>query len=61
MANPWQNTEQVLQAVDLAVTMHANGDYPMDVPAYVDKNVSMKVIKIIQSYTGIINRMIWRK
>lgn len=53
--------EQVLQAVDLAVSMHANGDDPKDVPAYVDNNVSTKVIKIIQSYTGIINRMIWRK
>ena len=54
-------TEQVLQAVDLAVSMHANGDDAVDVPAYVDNNVSTKVIKIIQSYTGIINKMIWRK
>lgn len=54
-------TEQVLQAVDLAVSMHANGDDAVDVPAYVDNNVSTKVIKIIQSYTGIINRMVWRK
>ena len=54
-------TEQVLQAVDLAVSMHANGDLALDVPAYCDNNVSTKVIKIIQSYVGIINRMIWRK
>lgn len=54
-------SEQVLQAVDLAVSMHANGDDAVDVPAYVDKNVSTKVIKIIQSYVGIVNKMIWRK
>lgn len=54
-------TEQVLQAVDLAVTMHANGDNGIDVPAYVDSNVSTKVVKIIQSYVGIINKMVWRK
>lgn len=54
-------TEQVLQAVDLAVSMHANGDDAADVPAYVDINVSTKVIKLIQSYTGIVDRMIWRK
>lgn len=53
--------EQVLQAVDLAVSMHANGDDAVDVPAYTDANVSVKVIKIIQSYTGIVNKMIWRK
>lgn len=54
-------TEQVLQAVDLAVSMHANGDDAVDVPAYTDENVSAKVIKLIQSYTGIVNKMIWRK
>lgn len=54
-------TEQVLQAVDLAVSMHANGDDGMTVPAYSDENVSTKVIKIIQSYVGIINKMVWRK
>ena len=53
--------EQVLQAVDLAVTMHTNGDDAVDVPAYVDQNVSTKVVKLIQSYTGIINKMVWRK
>lgn len=55
------STEQVLQAVDLAVSMHANGDDPVEVPAYIDNNVSTKVVKIIQSYVGITNRMIWRK
>ena len=54
-------SEQVLQAVDLAVSMHANGDDPAPVPAYTDENVSTKVVKLIQSYTGIINRMVWRK
>lgn len=54
-------TEQVLQAVDLVVSMYASGDNSIDVPAYADKNVSAKVIKIIQSYTWIINKMIWKK
>lgn len=54
-------TEQVLQAVDLAVSMHLNGDDAVDVPAYTDQNVSAKVIKLIQSYTGIVNKMVWRK
>ena len=53
--------QQVLQAVELAVSMHKNGDLGADVPAYTDENVSTKVIKLIQSYTGIVNRMIWRK
>ncbi len=53
--------EQVLQAVDLAVSMHANGDDGLTVPAYSDANVSAKVIKIIQSYAGIIDKMVWRK
>lgn len=54
-------SEYVLQAVDLAVSMHANGDDGITVPAYCDENVSTKVVKIIQSYVGIINKMIWRK
>jgi UDP-N-acetylglucosamine 2-epimerase (non-hydrolysing) len=54
-------TEQVLQAVDLAVEMHRNGDDGIVVPAYADENVSAKVVKIIQSYVGIINKMVWRK
>lgn len=54
-------TEQVLQAVDLAVEMSNNGDIALTVPTYDDANVSTKVIKLIQSYTGIINKMVWRK
>ena len=54
-------TEQVLQAVDLAVSMFENGDLGLSVPNYVDENVSTKVVKIIQSYTGIVNKMVWRK
>ncbi len=54
-------TEQVLQAVDMAVKMNEAGDFGVDVPNYVDENVSTKVVKIIQSYTGIVNKMVWRK
>lgn len=53
--------EQVLQAVNMAVEMHKKGDDACDVPAYLDDNVSTKVVKLIQSYTGIINKMVWRK
>lgn len=55
------SSEQVLQAVTMAVAMHDNGDNACDVPAYIDDNVNTKVVKLIQSYTGIINKMIWRK
>lgn len=51
----------LLQAVDTAVTMNQNGDYGILVPDYVEENVSTKVVKIIQSYVGIVNRMVWRK
>lgn len=51
----------LLQAVDTAVGMNKNGDYGIPVPDYVDENVSSKVVKIIQSYTGIVNKMVWRK
>ena len=54
-------TEQVLQAVNMAVGMHKDGDDACDVPAYMDDNVSTKVVKLIQSYTGIVNKMIWKK
>lgn len=54
-------TEQVLQAVDVAVEMVRNSDNGMDVPNYVDENVSTKIVKIIQSYTGIVDKMVWRK
>lgn len=53
--------KHVLQAVDLAVSMHKNGDDGLTVPAYADTNISTKVVKIIQSYVGIVNKMIWRK
>lgn len=55
------SSEAVCQAVSMAVEMHDNGDDACDVPAYVDDNVSTKVVKLIQSYTGIINKMVWRK
>lgn len=53
--------EQVLQAVDTAVEMNKNGDYGIPVPDYTEENISTKVIKIIQSYTGVVNKMVWRK
>ena len=53
--------EQVLQAVDVAVEMNKNGDLGIPVPNYVDENVSTKVVKLIQSYTGVVNKMVWRK
>ena len=51
----------LLQAVDTAVEMNRNGDYGIPVPDYLDENVSVKVVKIIQSYTEIVNKMVWRK
>lgn len=54
-------TAQVLQAVDTAVEMNRNGDYGIPVPYYTEENVSTKVVKIIQSYVGVVNKMIWRK
>lgn len=51
----------LLQSVDTAVTMNQNGDYGIPVPDYVEENVSMKVVKLIQSYTGVVNKMVWRK
>ena len=55
------NEKSLLQAVDTAVEMNRNGDYGIPVPDYVEENVSTKVVKIIQSYTGIVNKMVWRK
>ena len=55
------DTDSLLQAVDTAITMNENGDYGIPVPDYVEENVSTKVVKIIQSYTGIVDRMVWRK
>ena len=54
-------TNQVLQAVETAVEMNTNGDYGVPTPDYTDLNVSTKVVKLIQSYTGIVDRMVWRK
>ena len=51
----------LLPAVELAVGMNRNGDYGIPVPDYTDENVSDKVVKIIQSYTGIVDRFVWRK
>ena len=51
----------LLQAVDTAVEMNRNGDLGIPVPDYTDTNVSHKVVKIIQSYTGVVNKMVWRK
>lgn len=55
------STEAVMQAVDMAVAMHANHATGVSTPDYIDENVSIKVVKIIQSYTSIVNRMVWRK
>ncbi len=51
----------LIQAVETAVEMNKNGDYGIPVPDYVDENVSEKVVRIIQSYTGVVNKMVWRK
>ena len=53
--------KSLLQAVDTAVTLNQNGDYGIPVPDYIEENVSTKVVKIIQSYVGIVNKMVWRK
>jgi UDP-N-acetylglucosamine 2-epimerase (non-hydrolysing) len=50
-----------LQAVDLAVNMNENGDYGIPVPDYIEGNVSTKVVKIIQSFTDVVDKMVWRK
>ena len=51
----------LLQSVDLAVEMVRNGDLGVPVPDYVDENVSDKVVRIVQSYVGVVNKMVWRK
>lgn len=53
--------KNLLQAVDTAVSMTNEGDFGISVPDYVEENVSTKVVKIIQSYTGVVNKMVWRK
>ncbi len=51
----------LLQSVETAVEMNRNGDYGIPVPDYIEENVSTKVVKIIQSYVGVVNKMVWRK
>ena len=53
--------DHLLQAVDTAVQMNLDGDFGIPVPDYVEENVSTKVVKIIQSYTGVVDKMVWRK
>ena len=53
--------KSLLQAVDTAVQMNLDGNYGIPVPDYVEENVSTKVVKIIQSYTGVVDKMVWRK
>ena len=55
------NEHDLLQAVDVAVEMVKNGDNGIPVPNYTDENVSTKIVKLIQSYTGVVNKMVWRK
>ena len=55
------NEHDLLQAVDLAVEMVKNEDNGIPVPNYTDENVSTKIVKLIQSYTGVVNKMVWRK
>lgn len=55
------DSESLLQAVDMAITMNANGDYGLPVPDYVEENVSTKVVNLIQSYTGVVDKMVWKK
>ena len=51
----------LLQSVDMAVQMNEAGDHGIPVPDYIEENVSAKVLKIIQSYTGVVDKMVWRK
>lgn len=51
----------LVSAVETAITMNENGDFGIPVPDYVEENVSTKVVKLIQSYTGVVNKMVWRK
>lgn len=55
------DSNSLVQAVETAVAMNENGDYGIPVPDYVEENVSTKVVKIIQSYTGVVNKMVWRR
>ena len=53
--------KSLLQAADTAVSLKENGDFGLPTPAYMDENVSDKVVRIIQGYTGVVNKMVWRK
>ena len=53
--------KSLLQSVDTAIKLNQNGDFGIPVPDYTEENVSTKVVKIIQSYTGVVNKMVWRK
>ena len=53
--------KSLIQAVETAISMNDNGDFGIPVPDYIEGNVSTKVVKIIQSYTGIVDKMVWRK
>ena len=53
--------DSLVQAVETAISMNNDKDYGIPVPDYVEENVSTKVVKIIQSYTGVVNKMVWRK
>ena len=53
--------KSLLQAVETAVAANAEGDYGIPVPDYIEENVSTKVVKLIQSYTGVVDKMVWRK
>ena len=61
-ARSLENSRLVLvKDLDTAVEMNRNGDYGIPVPDYIEENVSTKVVKIIQSYTGVVDKMVWRK
>ena len=53
--------KSLVQAVETAIAMNENGDFGIPVPDYIEENVSTKVVKLIQSYTGVVNKMVWRK
>ena len=53
--------KSLLQAVDTAVELIRDGNFGIPVPDYTDENVSDKVVRLIQSYTGVVNKMVWRK
>ena len=53
--------KSLLQAVDTAVEMTKDGELGIPVPDYIEENVSTKVVKLIQSYTGVVDKMVWRK